>query len=339
MSLGTSLSDLKRSEEELRQAQLQQSKNRKDSKKASKNRVVKKQTSIVDNMQRLHAAISRSRSRAPESYKKISPDHQSLDRKSEACQSNPENPKSIEKITDKASEEVVNHRQNLNKISKRVAHSFKRPERVVKSIPKKDASNRISQSKMKKEKMSSKASETQGATSTPGHTSESGPYGTAKEKKEAREMQPLFDQVREEMRNRARSVSVGIGQNRVNLPPRFKDVHFPEFLDYGPLPQKKLGRKSKADKIIDRRAKEKEVIGFSAGDFDTMTDYEILAGIKTRKFEQLQDQQKKGGFTFETAINALLTSLIYKLRPLNGDYSCYCGKPSCQKSYTTVVST
>lgn len=307
---------------------------------------VPEQSSMNQNIRRLHEVISKSRSRSkiPESYQKATSQLQSAEIKSGKSNTKEQSPKrsAISKDKENLNTPSASGHEGLRSIGRKVANLFKRPEKPESNMSSKAQSNMTNNLIVKKEALSEDIFKVHRSSSidpsvqkTPSEIIRG--REEAREKKEAREMKPLFDQVQAEgMKLRARSMSPLNNGVRVELPERFQGIRFPEFLDYGPLPQRKLGRKSRADKIIDKRVKEKEVIGFTAGDFDTMTDYEILAGIKMRKFEQLQDQQKKGGFTFETAINALLSSLIYKLKPLNGEYNCYCNKPTCQRSYATV---
>jgi hypothetical protein len=304
---------------------------------------VPEQSSINQNIRRLHEVISKSRSRSkiPESYQKVTSQLQSAEILSGKSNTKEQSSKKSGISKDKenlCTPSAIGH-EGLRSIGRKVKNSFKRPESKMSSKPQSNMTNNLI---VKKEalggdifKVHRDSSIVPSVQITPSEILRE--REEAREKNEAREMNPLFDQVQAEgMKLRARSMSPLNNGVRIELPERFQGIRFPEFLDYGPLPQRKLGRKSKADKIIDKRVKEKEVVGFTAGDFDTMTDYEILAGIKMRKFEELQDQQKKGGFTFETAINALLSSLIYKLKPLNGEYNCYCNKPTCQRSYATV---
>lgn len=156
--------------------------------------------------------------------------------------------------------------------------------------------------------------------------------------KEAADMKPLFKQVAED-RKKSRTKSMSIGKiHGAILPERFRDIIFPEFVEDIGAYSKRKGRKTQADKIIENKVQENIIIGFSPAEFDKYSDYEILAAIKKRKHEVIKEQYNKGAHQFETRINTLLTSLVYKLQPLHDQHLCYCFKPTCQKAYSSVTA-
>lgn len=125
-----------------------------------------------------------------------------------------------------------------------------------------------------------------------------------------------------------RAPSLLAEQSETELPPRFRSVSFPSYTELFPQVEIK-------QRMRQRDPAESEAPADLEQDFAAPEDFtEILRlkeSIRRRKEEEVRREQ----VFYERTIESFLTSLVYELHPVDGRFSCYCGRQTCAKHFAS----